>query len=143
MKIVDANVLLAAVNASDHRSDVCRAWLDEALNGTESVGFPVNSLLAFLRLSTHASVMPNPLAVGQAMEQIEHWLSAPAAVIPEPDVGHIQRTGALLIAVKGSGALTSDAHIAALAIENEAEVVSLDGDFERFPGVTRVDPGAA
>ena len=39
-----------------------------------------------------------------------------------------------------AGNLTSDAHIAALAIERGAYVYSADHDFARFPGITHVDP---
>jgi predicted nucleic acid-binding protein len=34
-----------------------------------------------------------------------------------------------------AGNLVNDAHLAALAVEHDAEVVSFDSDFARFPGV--------
>ena len=39
-----------------------------------------------------------------------------------------------------SGNLTSDAHIAALALELGATVCSADYDFRRFPGITHRNP---
>jgi predicted nucleic acid-binding protein len=41
-----------------------------------------------------------------------------------------------------AGNLTSDAHVAALAIEHKAEIYSTDHDFGRFPGVKHVNPVA-
>lgn len=39
-----------------------------------------------------------------------------------------------------AGNLTTDAHLAALAIEYQAEVVSTDADFARFPGLRWFNP---
>ena len=46
----------------------------------------------------------------------------------------------LLNSTGSAGNLTSDAHLAALAIEYGAEVYSADYDFRRFNGVTHVNP---
>jgi len=49
-----------------------------------------------------------------------------------------------LLAVPGNAAnRVNDAHIAALAVEHGAEIVSFDRDFGRFPGVRVVVPGSA
>jgi predicted nucleic acid-binding protein len=39
-----------------------------------------------------------------------------------------------------AGNLTSDAHVAALALEYGCTVVSADNDFRRFSGVTHLNP---
>lgn len=39
-----------------------------------------------------------------------------------------------------AGNLTTDAHIAALALENRASLCTADHDFRRFPGVKIVNP---
>ena len=39
-----------------------------------------------------------------------------------------------------AGNLVSDAHLAAIAIEQGATVYSTDYDFKRFPGIDHVDP---
>jgi len=38
-------------------------------------------------------------------------------------------------AVHASGKLTTDVHVAALAIKHRAELCSNDSDFSRFPGL--------
>jgi predicted nucleic acid-binding protein len=49
----------------------------------------------------------------------------------------------LLEAVGTAGNLTSDAHLAAMAIEQGATLCSTDGDFARFPGIRYANPLAS
>jgi hypothetical protein len=42
-----------------------------------------------------------------------------------------------------AGNLTTDAHLAALALEHDAELCSVDADFSRFPGLRWSNPLAA
>lgn len=136
MKLVDANVLLYAVNESADHHREARAWLDGALSGEATVGFAWIALLAFLRLSTKVDLFPSPLSVDQAMARVDAWLDAPPAVVLEPTVSHPQVLRALLADLGTGGNLVSDAHLAALAVEHRCVVVSYDHDFARFPGVT-------
>lgn len=135
MKLPDANVLIYAVNTSAEHHDQAREWLDGTLNGRDSVGFSWISLLAFIRLSTKVGMFPSPLAVPDALERVRAWLAQPVSVVLEPTALHLDVLARLLDAVGAGGNLTSDAHLAALAIEHRGEVVSYDSDFGRFPGV--------
>lgn len=135
MKIVDANVLLDATNGAAQRHSAARGWLDEALAGTETVAFPWLVLLAFLRISTRAPVFARPLTGPQAVDVIEGWLSHPAATIVEPGPDHLRIVRRLFLVTGVTGDLANDMHLAALALEHDAEVVTFDGDFGRFPGV--------
>ncbi len=133
MKVVDANVLLYAVNAdSPHHLDA-RQWLDEALDAGEAVGFAWVVLLAFLRLSTSHAVFPTPLTVDEALAVVEHWLNTSAATIVDPLPRHLEILASLLTPAGTGGNLVTDAHLAALAIEHRAQLVSFDSDFGRFP----------
>jgi hypothetical protein len=142
MKIVDANVLLYAVNsASDHHRASLR-WLDGALSGADAVGFAWVPLLAFVRLVTRPGLFPSPLHPDAAIGQVADWLGAPTAVTLEPTPRHAEILGRML-AVVGAGAnLVNDAHLAALAIEHRGSVVSYDSDFGRFPDVRWHRPDA-
>lgn len=140
MQVVDANVLLYAVNTSAEHHDQARKWLDGALNGRDSVGFSWISLLAFIRLSTKVDLFPSPLAVPDALERVRAWLAQPVSVVLEPTALHLDVLARLLGAVGAGGNLTNDAHLAALAIEHRGEVVSYDSDFGRFPGVVWSTP---
>lgn len=141
MKVVDANVLLYAVNSADARHDEARQWLDGALSRGETVGFSWIGLLAFLRLSTHPAVFPRPLDVDGAIERVRAWLAQPSAVVVDATARHLDVLGGLLGTVGAGGNLVSDAHLAALAVEHGATVVTYDNDFDRFDGVRWERPG--
>lgn len=141
MKVVDANVLLYAVNEDAPHHHDAREWLDDALSGGATVGFGWAALLAFLRLSTKAELFPVPLPVGEALDRVEAWLAQPAAVVLNPTPRHQALMRELLTAVGTGGNLVNDAHLAASAIEHRGEVVSFDNDFDRFPQVSWHAPG--
>jgi uncharacterized protein len=133
--VVDANVLLYAVDRESLHHDQARSWLDASLAGTEAVGLAWIAMLAFIRLTTSTSVFPTPMTADDAVGQIEAWLHAPAAVVVEPTARHAGLLRGLLSDAGTGGNLTSDAHLAALATEHGADIVSYDRDFARFPGV--------
>ncbi|WP_419923770.1 type II toxin-antitoxin system VapC family toxin [Candidatus Poriferisocius sp.] len=135
MKLVDANVLLYAVNEDAPRHHEARAWLDGALSGGATVAFSWIVLLAFARLSTQANLFPSPLSLADALDQVEAWLSQPSAAIVEPTARHLVLVRELLVPFGGGGNLVNDAHLAALAIEHHSQIVSYDHDFSRFPDV--------
>lgn len=142
MKLVDANVLLYAVNADSERHAESRGWLDSALSGESTVAFSWIALLAFLRLVTKVDLFPSPLSTDEAMDRVDAWLSAPAAGVVEPSVDHARILRELLRSAGTGGNLVNDAHLAALALEHRCEVVSYDNDFARFPGVRWETPSA-
>lgn len=135
MKIPDANVLLYCVNDDSPQQAPSRAWLDSALIGDEPVGFAWLPLIGFLRISTHPAVFAQPLAVSQACAAIDKWLAQDPAELIQPDAEHIHRVAQLLSSAGTGGNLVNDAHLAALAVQHKAVVVSFDNDFDRFPGV--------
>ncbi len=140
MLLVDANVLIYAVNQSSHEHDVARNWLRQALVGTEAVALPWTVCLAFLRLSTHPAVFPRPLSASEASDALESWLEAPPVVTIEPTRRHLALLMGLLSGTGTAGNLVSDAHLAALAFEHGATVVSFDRDFARFEGLSVLRP---
>jgi toxin-antitoxin system PIN domain toxin len=98
-------------------------------------------LLAFIRIATNPSIMSSPMSADEAMGQVEAWLAAPAAVLAEPTNRHAAVLHGLLRESGTAGNLTTDAHLAALAIEHGADIVSFDRDFDRFSGVRHRLPG--
>lgn len=140
MNIVDANVLLYATNEADPKHDVSRAWLDAALSAGEPVGFAWIVILAFLRLSTKVSLFPRPLEPQEALATVRLWLAQTPSVILEPTPRHFEIFASLVLETGTGGNLTSDAHLATLAVEHDAVVVTFDSDFERFTGVRRQEP---
>lgn len=142
MKIVDANVLLYAVNSASEHHRSSRQWLDDALSGADRVGLAWTPLLAFIRLTTKVGLFPSPLQPQEAMERVSEWLAAPGAVMVGPTARHAGILAELLARVGAGGNLVNDGHLAALAIEHRASIVSYDNDFGRFPGVRWQTPDA-
>ncbi len=141
MKIIDANVLLYAVNEDAPHHKVAKNWLDTAFRGSDTIGFAWVVLLAFLRLSTRAGLFPRPLALDDAVRTIETWLARPTAVILSATPRHLNLLHGLLAPLGAAGNLVNDAHLATLALEHGAEVISFDPDFARFPGLRWQAPG--
>lgn len=135
MTVVDANVLLNAVNRSAPDHSVAKRWLDGALSGATPVGFAWVVLLAVIRLATRPGLFQRPLTADEATTVVGSWLAAPPAVVLHPGARHLDLLAGMLAAAGTAGNLTGDAHLAALAKENNATVVSFDADFARFPGV--------
>ena len=140
MILVDANLLIYAVNRDAIHHEASREWLQETLSGTIQVGLPWICILAFLRVTTHPRIFPVPLQPNQALAYVESWLAQPFVDAVAPGEGHWTVFHNLLRTTGSAGNLTSDAHVAALAIEHGATVCSTDHDFKRFPGVHHVNP---
>lgn len=135
MNLVDANVLLYAINRADPKHVGSRDWLDRSLNGQETVAFAWVALLAFLRLSTRVGLFPRPLEPADALSIIRGWLDQAPAVTLDPTARHLDVLAGLVTGVGTGGNLTTDAHLAALAVEHDATIVTYDSDFARFSGV--------
>ena len=135
MVVVDANVLLYAVDSESAHHEEALVWLDTSLAGAEAVGLAWIALLAFIRIGTNHAILAEPMTVDEAVGQVEAWLAAPAAVLAQPTARHAGVLRGLLRETGTAGNLTTDAHLAALAVEHAAEIVSYDRDFARFAGV--------
>jgi predicted nucleic acid-binding protein len=87
--------------------------------------------------------MRRPLAPGAALADVDAWLQQPCVETVAPGERHWPILRRLLKATGSAGNLTSDAHIAALALERGAAVCSTDHDFARFPCIRHVNLLAA
>ncbi|MFZ4434110.1 MAG: TA system VapC family ribonuclease toxin [Microthrixaceae bacterium] len=141
MKVVDANVLLYAVNEDARHHERSRAWLDSALSGGDTVGFSWVVLLAFIRLVTRSDLFERPLSAESALDCVDAWLACRSAVVLEPTAAHLRLVRDLLESVGRAGDVVNDVHLAALAIEHRGVVVSFDRNFERFDGLAWQLPG--
>lgn len=141
MKLVDANVLLYAVNGDARQHRTARRWLDDALTtGAEPIAFSWLVLLAFVRISTHPSIFGRPLTAGEAFDIVEQWLTQDAAIVLDPVGTHLAVMRGLVEQTGTAGNLVNDAHLAAIAVEHSAEIATFDADFSRFEGVRVVHP---
>lgn len=138
--ILDANLLLYARNSADPRHERAARVVQDALNGPRRAGLPWQTLTAFVRIATHPRVFPAPLTAEAAVEQVQEWLAAPASWVPVPTPRHAEIFLDLVRGLRVTGALVSDAHLAALAMEHGVAIWSSDADFARFAGLTWQDP---
>ena len=138
--LVDANLLLFAVDRRSAFHRAAREWLSEQLNGARRVGLPWASLAAFLRIATHPRAFERPLDPATAWERVTDWLAAGPVWIPEPGPRHAEILGRLIVRHHVAGNLVPDAQLAALALEHGLTVVSADSDFARFTEVRWANP---
>ena len=140
MKLVEANVLLYAVDESAPHHAVAKPWLERQLSGVETFGFAWAVLLAFVRLTTNPRVFAAPLTAEEALDLVDEWFDAPNTTVVHPTDRHSALLRELLSSLGTAANLTSDAHLAALSIEHGAELSSGDSDFARFPRVRWLNP---
>lgn len=110
------------------------------LNAEVPVGLPWAVSLGFLRLMTHRRVLARPMATSAAVAAVRSWLTRRHVQVLVPGPDHLDIVGRLLEEAGTAGTLTTDAHLAALAIEHQVEVCTCDADFARFSGVRWRDP---
>jgi toxin-antitoxin system PIN domain toxin len=110
------------------------------LSSDEPFGFTWIVILGFLRIITSGRIMPTPLLSETALEIIDEWLRQPPSRIIVPTERHWSVLKELLMPLGTAANLTSDAHLAALAIEHGARLFSTDNDFSRFPSLRWANP---
>ena len=140
MKVIDLNLLLYAVNRDSPRHSVAKTWLREAMSGEERIALAWTVLLGFIRLTTSPRILEHPLSVDDALHTVDVWLAQPSVSPLEPGDNHWIILRELLIETGAAGNLTTDAHLAVLAMERGYVLYSTDADFGRFPGLRWVNP---
>jgi toxin-antitoxin system PIN domain toxin len=138
--VVDLNLLLYATNRDAANHGAARAWWQATLSGDETIGLAWAVVFGFVRITTNPRILPRPLAPDQAFAVVDGWLSQPSVVFVEPTERHWGIVKDLLDPLGAAGNLTTDAHLAALAIERGAKLCSTDRDFGRFPRLHWVNP---
>lgn len=135
MILVDVNLLLYAYDAGskDHHRAV--QWLERLLSRPGVVGFSWETVLAFLRITTHPKILSKPYHLDEAVGIVAGWLARPNIAILSPTEQHWTVLSKLLPKSRARGSLIMDAHLAALAIEHGATLYTNDPDFARFPGL--------
>jgi toxin-antitoxin system PIN domain toxin len=138
--VVDVNLLIYAYNAGAPQHDAARRWAERTFTGSEPVRIPWAVVHAFLRLTTAGPFMTQPFEIQEATDIVGDWFAAPAVRFIDPGPRYWQILRALLIQNDVRGKLVSDAHIAALALENDATLYAADRDFARFAGLRVANP---
>jgi toxin-antitoxin system PIN domain toxin len=91
--------------------------------------------VAFLRIATHRRVWQFPMSAEEALGAMRNLLGARSVFIASPTDAHWDTLEATVRQGQANGSLVSDAHLAALAVEHGATLVTFDRDFARFPAL--------
>jgi len=138
--LLDANLLLWAHHRQFAHHEPARKWLADLLSDVPLVGIPWPSILAFARLSSHPRTLERPLEAATVIRVIDGWLERPNVRTPAPTERHAALFGEMVVRGRATGNHTTDAHLAALAVEWGLELLSADRDFARYPGLRWHDP---
>jgi toxin-antitoxin system PIN domain toxin len=136
----DANLLIYSTNRDSPEYRAAKRWLDASLAGGHGILLGWVVILAFLRITTNKRIFDRPLSIESAWSVVQGWLGHPLVSIAHPGPEHARILQQLLVAARATGDLITDAHLAALAIEHDAEVCSVDRDFARFPNLRWRNP---
>ena len=140
MILPDVNLLVYASNTDDPMHQQARCWWETCLDGSQPVAIAWVVALGFVRLMTSRAVMQRPMAMAVALSQLGRWLERPSVLILQPGPRHLAILSSFCEAGVLQSSLLTDAHIAALAIDNQAVVHSNDSDFSRFAGLRWSNP---
>lgn len=140
MKIVDINLLIYAINRDTPHHSKAKRWLEDSLSSDEPFGFAWIVILGFLRIVTNGRILPKPLMPEVAINVVNEWLQQPPSLTVVPSHQHWSIFKEILMPLGTAANLTSDAHIAALAIEHGARLYSTDNDFSRFQSLRWTNP---
>ena len=140
MILPDVNVLVHAHNSDSAVHGRARQWWDQCLAGTEGVGLAWIVILGFVRITTHPLVLLRPLPVAEVLDRVESWLRLPHVHVPQPSSRHFSGLRTHLEAIGTAGNMTTDAHLATLAMQRGYVLYTTDADFLRFRGLRWVNP---
>jgi hypothetical protein len=140
MIIPDVNILVYAYDSTSPWHERAREWWQQTLVGSESVGIPAVVIMAFVRLMTHTSLSGNPMAIPRASAIVSSWVAVDGVRVLAPTWETLSLMMELLEDAGVGGSLSTDALIAAHALEQRASICSNDADFKRFPRVKVHNP---
>jgi toxin-antitoxin system PIN domain toxin len=140
MKYIDANILLYAVHRRTLEHERVRRWWETVLNGDEPIGLTWIVVIGFLRLATRPGVFEKPLSLDTAISHVDEWLAQPIVRVVIDSDAHWRYLSELLRQTGTASNLTTDAHLAAIALGNGATIVSCDADFGRFRQIQWENP---
>jgi uncharacterized protein len=140
MILPDINLLVYAHNRAATQHEKTLRWWEGVMTSERALGLPWAVTLGFVRLVTHPAVLVSPLSPQDALARVRAWLERSHVTILEPGPRHLDLLEQLFEATNLGANLTTDTHLAAIAIEHQAELCSNDTDFARFPGLRWTNP---
>ncbi len=141
MIAVDTNILIHAHREGTPYHQSAIRLLRRLSEGRTPYALFWPCLYEFLRVVTHHRVFDPPSTIDEALEALSHFLEPPAVRILSETEDHDAILRDVLKQSQVSGNLVHDAHLVALALEHGVhEILTLDGDFRRFPQISSRNP---
>ena len=140
MIIPDLNLLVYAHNTGDRGHSTAHRWWDELLTSNEIIGIPLAVSIGFVRLATNPGVLSPPMTGAHAIAIVKMWFQHPQVIQLDAGDNHFNHLEQCLDAAGRAGRLVTDAHLAALAMDYDAEIHTADQDFRVFPSVRWRNP---
>lgn len=135
MLVIDINVLIYAYREESPRYEEYHAWIERAVSSHQLFSIPSLVRSGFLRIVTNPRIYPQPTPMPEALEVLSNLLAQPNHLVAEPGDRHWPIFEELCRKAEVRGNLVPDAYLAALVIEKGAELITVDRDYARFPGL--------
>jgi uncharacterized protein len=137
---LDVNILIYASNSADPAHEAARELVDRLAAGPDLLYLFWPTLTGYLRIGTHAAMLPRPLTPREALANVSELLALPHVRSP----GEAEGFWELFRATAGSalrGDDLPDAHLATLMRQHGVRVIyTRDRGFRRFDGIDVHDP---
>ncbi len=143
MIVLDVNLLMYSYLRASPFHRVASRWFESVLSGSEQVGIPLHSVSGFIRITTHPRFSIGAVDLTTALSAVDSWLAEPNVNLLYPAEQHWPILRKMLIKGQALGDMSSDAHLAAITMENGGTLYTTDRDFARFPGLRWTNPLAA
>lgn len=140
MILPDINLLVFALDRHSPHHPKALAWWNGCLTAAAPVCLPWLVILGVVRILGNPRIYPKPAPADRVLDRFEQWLALPHVHLIDPPANHLATLRNLLRITGTGGDLTSDAHLAAIALEKGLTVHSNDTDFARFPGLSWINP---
>lgn len=132
---VDTNILVYAANSDGPLHGPAIDLLESLVVERSLVHLFWPVLLGFVRIATHPSILPRPLPVAAALDNVEALLAVPHVRVHGEQDGFWSAARAAQLEV-GGGNDVPDAHIVALMRQAGVRVIyTQDRGFRRFDGI--------
>lgn len=135
MIVLDVSVVLAAHRQDHPHHATVRPWFDVLIRGDDRFSVPDMVWASFVRIATNRRIFPVPTPLQEAFDFLRSVRGQPHHLTTVPGPRHLDVFERLCNEGDATGDLAADAYLGALAVDQGAEIISLDRDFARLPGL--------
>jgi uncharacterized protein len=138
---VDTNILVYAHREDSPFHNPAAHRISDLAEGSATWSIPWPCVHEFLAIVTHPRIYAPPTPLLRALDQVDAWLESPTLVLLAESGDHWPVLRKILSRSRIAGPQVHDARIVALCLQHGVrELWSADRDFNRFAGLTIVNP---